>query len=175
MSVCCHFTVLLLCFFLSGSPELHTYEQPRNPVLKAERIESFARYIQWPEETAAPGPFIIKIWNDEYFAEHAKYLFAGRKIKNRQVEISHITNVDEIFPCNILYLGNVKEEHLAALLKVLDRKPILTIGDSVGLANKGLIINFLNEGEKFEINYPASQKANLVVSSRLLEVAKVIH
>lgn len=166
---------LLLCLLLLGSPTWRIHEQPRNPVLKAERIESFARYIQWPEEANASGAFIIKVWNDEYFAEHAKYLFTGRKIKNRQVEISHITNVDGIFPCNILYLGNVKDEHLAALLKVLDRKPILTIGDSVGLADKGLIINFLNEGEKFEINYPASQKANLVVSSRLLEVAKVIH
>jgi len=53
----------------------------------------------------------------------------------------------------------------------------LTIGDTKGFAQQGVIINFYIKDEKvrFEINVDAAKRANLKISAKLLRLAKIVH
>jgi hypothetical protein len=150
-------------------------ETSMNPGLKAERLASFAKYIEWPNDDHSQ-PFIIVVFGDQHFCTYLKYAFQNRKIKDRTVEIKGISQSTSLSHCNILYIGQeVPVASLEEIVHFTQGKPILTVSDQEGLVHKGVIISFLNAGEKFEYNLQASQKARLNVSSRLLEVAKVIH
>jgi hypothetical protein len=54
--------------------------------------------------------------------------------------------------------------------------PVLTVSDTTGFAEQGVLINFYVSQKRlhFEINEPAFRKAPLSVSTRLLEIAKIV-
>jgi hypothetical protein len=53
---------------------------------------------------------------------------------------------------------------------------VITVGDTVGYANKGVMINFFLENNKvrFEINIDMFKQKNMQVSSKLLSLAKIV-
>ncbi|NIM14623.1 MAG: DUF4154 domain-containing protein, partial [Candidatus Aminicenantes bacterium] len=55
-------------------------------------------------------------------------------------------------------------------------KPILTVGDTKGFGQKGVIINLYIEKDavRFEINHEASKKASLQMHSQLFAIGKVV-
>ena len=53
---------------------------------------------------------------------------------------------------------------------------MLTVGDADNFVDSGGIIGFFTENGKikFQVNLPAAKSANLLISSKLLRVARVI-
>lgn len=62
------------------------------------------------------------------------------------------------------------------LLPQLEAQGVLTVGDALPSAKKGVAINFVLRGEKlnFEINQRAVDRAGLVVSAQLLKLAILV-
>jgi hypothetical protein len=63
------------------------------------------------------------------------------------------------------------------ILSCTGNKPILTVSDTKGFAEKGVLINFYMMGDKikFEINEKAVHESGLVMSYRLLNLARIVH
>jgi len=55
-------------------------------------------------------------------------------------------------------------------------KPILTVGDTTGFAEKGVLINLYQEERlmQFEVNLPAVKRSKLTFSSKLLRLARLV-
>ncbi len=53
---------------------------------------------------------------------------------------------------------------------------VLTIGNTLGFAQRGVIINFYLEDQKvrFEINVDAAKREKLTISSQLLKLARIV-
>jgi hypothetical protein len=62
------------------------------------------------------------------------------------------------------------------ILKLTDGKPILTVGDTDGFAQDGVLVNFFSSGSyiRFEVNIDRAEKSKLKFSSRLLKLAKLV-
>jgi hypothetical protein len=60
---------------------------------------------------------------------------------------------------------------------MLEGSYILTIGDTEGFGEKGVMINFIIRDNKvrFEINPEAARRAGLTISSKLLSLATIVH
>jgi hypothetical protein len=60
---------------------------------------------------------------------------------------------------------------------MLDGSYILTIGDTKGFGESGVMINFLTKENKvrFEINLAAARRAGLKISSKLLSLATIVY
>jgi len=173
----CKTVILLLISVVSFIN--HMFSQPQEYSVKAVFIERFTQFIDWPKEVlseTAPPFFIIGVIGENPFGNELEDLYRSKLIKNKNVKILYINNSSEIDLCHVLFISSSKKNDLLSILNQTSLKPILTIGDTPGFDEKGVLINFFVENSKirFAINNTAFQNAGLTVSYHLLKYAKVI-
>ena len=66
---------------------------------------------------------------------------------------------------------------MAKIFKKLEAWNVLTVSDIENFAQSGGIIGFINIEDKvrFEINVNAAERADLEISAKLLNLAKIVH
>jgi hypothetical protein len=147
--------------------------------LKAEFIERFTRFIEWPAGSSAHdgnAPFDICIAGNNPFGEYLSELSRDIKIKNKTVRIRDVKKDEELNACHVLFIAKTESDHLPTILEKTSDIPVLTVGDTPGFAEKGVLINFYRSGNymRFEINNTAAHRSGLRFSSRLLKLARLV-
>jgi YfiR/HmsC-like len=84
--------------------------------------------------------------------------------------------VDDLKNCQLIFISKSEKKHVTEILSALDDKPVLTVSEIEGFAERGGGINFYLEGKKvrFEVNPDAARHDGLKVSSQLLSLGKII-
>jgi len=151
---------------------------------KAALLRVFGQYTQWPEGTGMNDrskQFIIGILGENPFGEILEKAFSSeefKRIKEKNVEIRYIPKPQKIKieGCHILFISKSMEGKLGQILDYTRGKPILTVGETKGFAQKGVLFNlYVDHDEiRFEINGDALRESHLVVASQLLSVARII-
>ena len=166
--------LLLSIFFLTSG--LADGEEYDIDTIKAVFLERFTRFIKWPEEVLNDkGPFVIAIAGQTPVEKKLKEVYRTRKILGLEVEIINIEE-DPIPKCHILFIGELSEGELGRLLAASTGRPVLTVSDTRGFAQKGVRINFFSMDSRlrFEINESSIRSSGLNVSYLLLKQAKII-
>jgi len=151
------------------SPQIHEYE------VKAAYLFNFARLTQWPTSTfASRQNFIIGILGDDPFGRSIEML-GNRTIGGRKVVIKSIDDIRESSACDLLFIASSEADRLRQIIAHVKGKPVLTVSDITGFEDKGGIIAFFLKDNhvRFRINIDAAERANLKISSHLLEVAEI--
>ncbi len=145
--------------------------------IKAAFLYNFAKFVEWPKCTdcKADRPFVIGILGDDPFGADMA-LLVGKQVKERPLRVVRAATLDELGGCDVLFISNSIKDKLAGILKKLGSKPVLTVGDTAGFAQAGVMINLYQIGNKirFEINSRAAEKAGLKISSHLLRLARIV-
>jgi hypothetical protein len=164
---------LAVCLAASGVAEEVVPEYQ----LKAEFMERFTRFVDWP--TGSPvndghTPFAICVVGDDPFGPYLRNLAATRKIKSKQVAVKAAPS--DLDGCHMLFIAGSHRAQLGDLMRRTADKPILTVADSPGFAEAGVMVNFYRADDKirFEINPRAAEKRGLHVKSKLLMLARVV-
>lgn len=146
--------------------------------LKAEFIERFTHFIEWPAEAFADDnkPFVLCIAGQNPFGTYLDTLVGERRIQNRKAVLRTVTDADGATGCHVLFLANVARTKSAPLIASATRRPILTIGDGLPPAEPSVLVNFYPEGARvrFEVNLRAVKTSGLKFSSRLLKLARLV-
>jgi hypothetical protein len=146
--------------------------------LKAVYMERITRFLKWPgkSEPWADGFFIIGVLGKTPFGEKLEVILSDREIMNRQIKVRHFSDLAEVPQCHLLYISPTEDAKLHDILKITREKPILTVGDTPGLAEKGVLVNLFLEKDKlrFEINERGFHEAGISIDSLLLKVAKIV-
>src|SRR6185312_15850857 len=112
----------LVILFLAA-PHL-SFAQDFEYKVKAEFLERFTRFIEWPDDSPLNNPdkpFCICVAGKNPF---------GSYLKGKAVEIHQIEQLPEELPkCQILFIAQSEKNKLGDILKLTDGKPILTVGD----------------------------------------------
>lgn len=168
--------ILLIGFLIPIS----AVAQQSEYTIKAVFLEHFTRFIEWPESSNiedTSSPFFIAIIGENPFGSILEQIYAEQKIRNKEVEIQYILTPDGITDCHILFISSSKRDILPEILSRTRDKPILTVGDTKGFAEDGVLINFYlaEDRIKFEINENAVHESGLVMSYRLLNLARIVN
>jgi hypothetical protein len=77
----------------------------------------------------------------------------------------------------VLFIGQSETEDIGRIIGQMGEWPVLTVMDRPGMAQRGIIINMVLENRRvgFEINTTAAAKARLVISSKVLKLARVVY
>jgi hypothetical protein len=158
---------------------LQVFSQASIYVLKAVYLEKFSRFITWPEESLPNNPdepFIIAVIGETPLTENLNQIYAMQEIKNKRVIIKNIHHFNEIQGSHILFIAESEKKNIDQIIAITKQQPILTIGETKGFAEKGVLINFFEKDNKlrFEINETAVLKSPLQMSFYLLNSAKIV-
>lgn len=156
---------------------------PTDPVpayaVKAEFIERFTRFVDWPEAVfASPSSaFVVCVWGSGALATQLERVVATRRIKGRPARVLHVGPGDRLTPCHILYVAAVDREVVRGITASTRGKSILSVGDQPGFAQEGLLINLILDDEgfvRFEINQEVARASGLKISAKLMRLARLV-
>jgi len=169
--------ILVIFLFLGADIALCQFEEYE---LKAVYLERVTRFFEWPIETGgfgADNSFVIGVLGENPFGTRLTDLYSERTIKNRNITVRYLSQLNEIEECHLLFISRSMSEELPQVLEVTANKPILTVGDTKGFAEKGVLVNFFIENDKlrFEINEQGLREAGILIDSLLLKVSKIVN
>ena len=168
--------ILLVLAVPAGQKGVSAESDIENKV-KAVFIEKFTRFIDWPDaERDSRKNFIIGITGPTTVSRYLQEITKKRTIKNMPVLIMDLNESSRLTECHVIFIAASSRLSVGRVLAVTSNRPILTIGESKGLADRGVLINFFQAESttRFEINMPAVKKSRLRFSSRLLRIGKII-
>ncbi len=148
--------------------------------LKAVYLERITRFLEWPDEAKgflAQDTFVIGVLGENPFGNILTDLYAERPIKNRNVKVRYLSQLREIEGCDLLFISQSMSEELPQVLEITAKKPIVTVGDTEGFSERGVLVNFFIEKNKlrFEINEQGLREADIMIDSLLLKVSKIVN
>lgn len=154
--------------------------EPRKPTeyeVKAAYIYNFAKFVEWPsgKSQVAGAPLNVCVVGRDPFGS-ALDAIEGKVVGGRKIQLRR--NPPQQVPggCAILFISGSESEQVGRVVANLDNSNVLTIGDTEGFAEKGVMINFFMEEKRvrFEINPRAAGRAGLRISSNLLKLARIV-
>jgi hypothetical protein len=170
------FLILMLYISISISPANAQKKIYGEYEVKAAFIYNFLKFIEWPEGSFSDGTINLCILGDDPFGTVINPVEGDFK-KDKKIVIKRYNKPTGIEGCHVLFICRSEKRHLSEILNSIKGMKVLTISDTEGFAKQGVVINFYIEEDKvrFEINKDAADKAGLKISSRLLNLARIIH
>ncbi len=177
-SIC--WVVLLSALLFTPTSSYATNFDLREYSLKAVFLERFTRFIDWPEEKTsvdALKPFVIGVIGNPQFTDLLNNIYQDQKIQGKKVIVQNLSNIEEAKNAHLLFISGNTDGSLEDILKYAKNLPVLTVSDSDGFAERGVMINFFMSKKqkiRFEINEQAIKNSELRISYKLLSVAKLV-
>lgn len=142
--------------------------------LKAALLYNFASFTAWP--ASAPDGMTVCVLGSDPFGPALDAL-AGKSLRGAAVEVRRVRQAREAQGCHVMYLSEAGTGNLATVLEELRGKPVLTVADGEDVAQRGVMIGLRLEGSRlvFDVNSATMQAAGLVVSSKLLRLARTVY
>jgi hypothetical protein len=177
-------------------------ETPYEYRIKASFMYQFVNFIDgWKfqkdsegdkgESTDSDKPIIIGIIGKNPFRD-AFVPLKDKKANNKKVILKYFKgfsefdegdekitlhpDIENIKQCDLLFICSSEKQYIRNILEPIQNERILTVADTQGLLEKGVIINFIVEKNRvrFEVNTAGAGRAKLIIRSKLLRLAKRI-
>jgi hypothetical protein len=151
------------------------------PELKAAFVYNFTKFIDWPATGQEPqASFDIAVVGAPEIAAALNRVVAGKTVKSQPIVVHEITEFAAMpglaVNMEILFVGRDAAGSLRSWRSVLDRLPVLTVGDCDMFWSAGGTIDFLLRDNhlRFRVNLGVAERASLKVSSQLLALATTV-
>ena len=159
---------VVLCTPVHGEQRTSTAEDD----IKAAFLYNFTKFIEWPAQ-ALGGTFRVCSVAEPEFNDGLDRTLAGESVGGRPIERITPASPEEAAACQILFLSRREDGRAARWISAVSDRPVLVVGESRGVWDRGAQITFLVESNRvqFDVNQEAAARAGLAVSSKLLRVA----
>lgn len=152
-------------------------------ILKAIYSFKFGKFTEWPKTKLNDGNSTLGfcILGKNPFTQAALETIEAAVVKGRKLQImiyeSGLLSNDALDECHILYVSQSEKTRQQPILSALRDKPILTVSDIEGFSQKGGMITLINIDQQiqFQLNPGAITRAGLEISSKLIELAKIVN
>jgi len=156
-----------------GSKPLGEYQ------VKSVFLFNFTKFVSWPTnaEPSTNSPFVIGIVGEDAFGNVLDDAVRGEAVQNHPIVIQRFRSGEAIGNCHILFISRSEKDRLNQVLAQVRGRPTLTVADAPRAAERGVMINLLlvQGSVKIEINQSAVESARLSVSSKLLNLARIVN
>jgi len=172
--------IILLLIFASCSLSSHADDiSISDTALKAIFLERFSRFIDWPIQknmNTENTVFTITVIGDKPFAKLLRKVYKTKKIQDKTVIVTENSSAQKLSESQLVFIAKSAKRQLPSILKKIKKHPVLTVSDTPGNAQKGVMINLFNSTHRmrFEINTTAVNLSNLHMSFKLLSQAVIV-
>lgn len=164
----------LSCAWLVLAPLCALAQMADEYAVKAQFLANFALFTDWP---ANAGPELIVCVQGVDIPGAAASKIDGRKVGERTLVLRRLHGVDDVAACRMVFIGRGATTSASAVIAAARGKPIVTVAESEGAAQQGVMINLLLRNDKvsFEINAEAARQAGFAFSAKLLKLAVAVY
>lgn len=164
----------------SASPDHESQSAQPEYEVKARFLLQFPEFVSWPPGAGLddPGsPFVILVLGDSPFGAKLDQLAAGRKIQGHPVQIRYAKDPAALEGCQMVFICGSERRLLDVLVARAAARPVLTVADSDGFGQRGVMINLVIEASlpRFEINRSAAKGVGLAFNAQLLGLARKVY
>ncbi|VAW68953.1 hypothetical protein MNBD_GAMMA10-866 [hydrothermal vent metagenome] len=166
---------LFLCMLIFAN---HAWANNSEYKIKAAYLYQFTKFTQWPSHlfTDSNAPINICVLGRNPFGTLLEN-FTRKTSQQRTLTVNYLTSLKNLTDCHVVFISRSEESRLAQILRKVEHSPILTVSDINNFVQLGGIIGFVPERKKVRItiNLHASRTSGAKLSSKLLEVATLVH
>jgi hypothetical protein len=169
---------------LTGWPHAAAQDLKRGVVsreykIKAAFLYNFGRYVHWPSEAFrdARAPFVIGLAGPSPVAVSLQRIAKTKRIGGRPIEIRRIRDVEALGGQHVVFFpAAVQPETEVKMLRRLSGRPVLLVGEQEGFLDRGGMINLVIEENRVRVDVALkrARQGKLVISSKLLQVARIV-
>jgi hypothetical protein len=141
--------------------------------LKAAFLLNFAKFADWSAVQTAER-IVLCVANDDQVESALTDSVRGQSISGHGVEVRRVNSDNPLPACHLLFVpGSDARQMLARIGK---EAALLTVSDGTGFAQSGGMIELFQEGGRmrFAINVDTTQRSGVRLSSRLLDLARIV-
>jgi hypothetical protein len=148
----------------------------KESLIKAAFVYNFVKFVQWPGALAIGGLTHIDICvlgNSSMSQTGA--VFRQASTPKLSLNLTSESSAGAASGhCHIVFISSSEAARLDEILAQLKTKPVLTVSDISGFADRGGMIGFTTEDNKvkLEVNPKAAAAAGLHIDAQLLEIAR---
>lgn len=147
------------------------FAQPDSePQLESAYLVNFLKYVEWP--TSNRNTTTICLYGRDtlgpFLSNHE-----GRVIGGKELRIRRVNSPDDMSNCQLLYIPDVEEARIGAVLRWIQGMPILAASNADGFARSGGGIELLRTGGRvqFIVNADTLSRHGLNPSSQMMRLA----
>ncbi len=169
--------IFLMVVVLCSTLYVHADSQSKSEYeVKSAFIYNIINFVEWPIDKGLNDAIKLCVVGKNHFGTSLDS-FEYNTIGDQVLALKYVQSFQNIGDHNVVFICPSEKKRLKQILQSLAGINILTIGDTKGFAQQGVIINFYIKDEKvrFEINVDAAKRANLKISAKLLRLAKIVH
>lgn len=146
--------IVSMCFFSGGQ----TWAQSSTlDFEKARLVSKFLKHVRWPAE-ARQSTFIVGVYNDADKYEYFSDFFAHKGIRDKDIIVRLIKEVDEAKAVDILYISSSSsKKNISRFINKISGSHVLLITEDTQPNSETMVNIKYNEQRSsmvFEVNYP---------------------
>jgi hypothetical protein len=145
--------------------------------LKSAFLYKFTLFTDWNGALGSPdAPISICVMGRDDIADYVQEVVQNRTAHGRRIAVRRPNDSAEAEGCHVLFIGWSDPTLVDRALARLADRPILTVGELEGFAERGGMINIVKRDHRLrlEINPRAVERSGLRLSSQLLKLAKLV-
>ena len=153
--------------------------------VRAVFLINFLRFTEWPPGSLSENsPYVVGVAGSRALEEELLALAEKQLVHDRRIRVVRVKNMRDLSGCHVLYInpdvtqGEEPAPGARELLPHVRNRPVLTVSASPAFLAGGGIVNFYagEEGTlRFEIAPENAKSVGLVISSRLLALARAVN
>jgi len=156
------------------SPRSAVAQERDERTLKSAFVFNLTKYVEWPSPRSG---LAICFVGEGPMGESLETLLQGKSSESRVIHVVLFPNDDSVDQCDVLYVGNAAPKKVRSVLERIRNKGVLSIADFESFPQVGGMVALVRSGQQIQmhINLEAVQDAKLKISSRVLNLATIVH
>ena len=146
--------------------------------VKAAFLLNFLKFVEWPADRLLnpTAPYVIAVMGEDALGATLVGATTGKTIGTRPVQVQVAARTSDISSAHLVFIAASHQRQLPTILRELEGRGVLTVGDTPGFAESGVVLNLVTQDNRvrFEANTAAAARARLRLSSHLLRIARIV-
>ena len=148
--------------------------------VRAAFLYNFAKFVEWPSDVSpagSSGSLAFCVFGDEPLLSALTQSLVGKTINGRALVARRSEGPEGARQCDIAFIGAGEKKRMDELLDGFAGAGVLSISDLDQFARRGGMIELARKADKFRfaVNIDAMTRQGLRISSKLLQLAEVLH
>jgi hypothetical protein len=146
--------------------------------VKATFLGKFASFVEWPPGTFEneTSPFHLCVVGADPYAGRIAQAVAGETVGKHPIVLRELDAAQRGSGCQVMFLSGTATQSVREALQAVAGTPTLTVTDSALGPAAGIIHFVIAEGRvTFDIDNVGAAQNRLVISSKLLTLARKLH